>query len=291
MGGGTVGNVGNPWMERRVLAYAHRGGAREAPSNTIVAMRQALAAGATALEMDVHPTADGHLVVCHDPTVDRTTNGSGAISGLTLAEVQSLDAAYWFVPGHEVAPGRPDGEYPLRGRAPDDPELRIPTLREVLETFPGVLLNIDIKQMAPAVKPYEEQLARLLIEHDRSDDVVVTSFHDTAVAAFSAAAPLIATSAGLLAVAAFWQSVQDGALPAPMSHAAVQVPTHFEGATVVDERFVETAHAAGVAVHVWTIDDPPEIERLVGLGVDGIMSDRPSVLVPTLAELGVAWVP
>ena len=291
MGGGTVENVGNPWMERRVLAYAHRGGAREAPSNTIVAMRQALAAGATALEMDVHPTADGHLVVCHDPTVDRTTNGSGAISGLTLAEVQALDAAYWFVPGHEVAPGRPDGEYPLRGRAPDDPELRIPTLREVLETFPGVLLNIDIKQMAPAVKPYEEQLARLLLEHDRSDDVVVTSFHDTALAAFSAAAPLIATSAGLLAVAGFWQSVQDGTLPAPMSHAAVQVPTDFEGATVVDERFVQTAHAAGVAVHVWTIDDPPEIERLVGLGVDGIMSDRPSVLVPTLAELGVAWVP
>ena len=88
MGGGTVENVGNPWMERRVLAYAHRGGAREAPSNTIQAMRRALAVGATALEMDVHPTSDGHLVVCHDPMVDRTTNGSGATGNPSVRAVR-----------------------------------------------------------------------------------------------------------------------------------------------------------------------------------------------------------
>jgi glycerophosphoryl diester phosphodiesterase len=287
----TVGAVGNQWLERRVLAYAHRGGAREAPSNTIFAMRRALAAGATALEMDVHPTADGHLVVCHDPTVDRTTNGSGAISSLTLAEVQALDAAHWFVPGHEVAPGRPPGDYPLRGRAPDDVELRVPTLREVLEAFPGVLLNLDIKQTAPSVKPYEAAVARMLMDYDRSDDVIVTSFQDAALVAFSAAAPRVATSAGLLAVAGFWRAVQDGAPSPPMTHAAIQVPTDFEGATIVDERFVAAAHAAGAAVHVWTIDDRSEMERLVALRVDGIMSDLPSVLVPTLAELGVAWTP
>jgi glycerophosphoryl diester phosphodiesterase len=287
----TVGAVGNQWLERRVLAYAHRGGAREAPSNTIFAMRRALAAGATALEMDVHPTADGHLVVCHDPTVDRTTNGSGAISSLTLAEVQALDAAHWFVPGQEVAPGRPPGDYPLRGRAPDDVELRVPTLKEVLEAFPGVLLNIDIKQTAPSVKPYEAALARMLMDYDRSDDVIVTSFQDAALVAFSAAAPRVATSAGLLAVAGFWRAVQDGAPSPPMTHAAIQVPTDFEGATIVDERFVAAAHAAGAAVHVWTIDDRSEMERLVALRVDGIMSDLPSVLVPTLAELGVAWTP
>lgn len=283
--------MGNPWLDRRVLAYAHRGGAREAPSNTILAMRQALAAGATALEVDVHPTSDGHLVVCHDPWVDRTTNGSGPISGLTLAEVRALDAAYWFVPGHEVAPGRPEEDYPLRGRAPDDAELRIPTLGEVLDAFPGVLVNIDIKQTAPSVEPYEAALARMLSEHGRSDDVIVGSFHDAALAAFSAAAPDIATSAGLLAVAGFWRAVQDGAPPPSMSHSAIQVPTDFEGTTLVDERFVGAAHEAGVAVHVWTIDDPSEMKRLVGLGVDGIMSDLPSVLVPTLAELGVAWAP
>jgi glycerophosphoryl diester phosphodiesterase len=283
--------VGNPWLDRRVLAYAHRGGAREAPSNTILAMRRALAVGATALEMDVHSTADGHLVVCHDPTVDRTTNGSGAFSSLTLAEVQALDAAYWFVPGHEVAPGRSPEDYPLRGRAPDDVELRIPTLREVLEAFPGVVLNIDIKQTAPIVDPYEEAVARMLIDHGHSDDVIVTSFQDAALVAFSAAAPDIATAAGILGVAGFWRAVQDGAPSPAMAHAAIQVPTDFEGATVVDERFVAVAHAAGAAVHVWTIDDRSEMQRLVALGVDGIMSDQPSVLVPTLAELGVGWGP
>jgi glycerophosphoryl diester phosphodiesterase len=254
-------------------------------------MRRALATGANALEMDVHPTSDGELVVCHDPTVDRTTNGSGAISTLTLAEIQLLDAAYWFVPGHEVAPGRPPKDYPLRGRAPDDRELRVPTLVEILEAFPGVLLNIDIKQTAPAVERYEDLLARTLTERGRSDDVIVTSFHDAALVAFSAAAPRIATAAGLLAVAGFWRAVQDGDRPPPMDHAAIQVPTDFEGATVVDERFVSSAHEAGVAVHVWTIDERQEMERLVALGVDGIMSDLPSVLVPTLAELGVAWTP
>lgn len=272
-----------------MLAYAHRGGAREAPSNTIHAMRRALAAGVAALETDVHQTADGHLVICHDPTVDRTTNGSGAISALTLAEIQSLDAAHWFVPGYEVDHSRPPEDYPLRGRAPDDAELRIPTLEEVLEAFPQVVLNIDIKQTAPTVKPYEEALARMLGDFDRSDDVIVSSFHDAAVAAFGAAAPQVPTGAGVQETTALWQSVQEGVQPRSMSHAAVQVPITFGGRTVVDERFVESAHAAGVAVHVWTIDERSEIERLVGLGVDGIMSDLPSVLAPTLADLGMAW--
>jgi glycerophosphoryl diester phosphodiesterase len=252
-------------------------------------MRQALAAGVSAIETDVHQTLDGRLVICHDPSVDRTTNGSGAISAMTLSEIQSLDAAYWFVPGYEVAPGRPAEDYPLRGRAPDDAELRMPTLEEVLEAFPGVLLNIDIKQTAPTVKPYEEALARMLADFGRSDDVIVTSFHDAAVAAFSTAAPDVWTAAGLQATAALWQSVQDGATPQPIDHVAVQVPIDFQGTTVVDERFVSAAHAAGLAVHVWTIDERSEMERLVALGVDGIMSDMPAVLVPTIAELGVAW--
>jgi glycerophosphoryl diester phosphodiesterase len=161
----------------------------------------------------------------------------------------------------------------------------------VLEAFPGVLLNLDIKQTAPSVEPYEAALARMLIDYNRADDVIVTSFQDAALVAFSAAAPHIATSAGLLAVAGFWRAVQDGAPSPPMAHAAIQVPTDFENATIVDERFVAAAHAAGAAVHVWTIDDRSEMERLVALTVDGIMSDLPSVLVPTLAELGVAWTP
>ena len=118
------------------------------------------------------PPSDGELVVCHDATVDRTTPATGNIASFTLAELRQLDFSYWFIPGADVTPDRPEGEYPYRGRAPDDPQFGIATLREVLEQFPGVVLNLDIKQTAPMVTPYEESLARLLARvraHRRRD--------------------------------------------------------------------------------------------------------------------------
>ena len=174
----------NPWLERRVLCYAHQGGAREGPSSTLWAMERAVAAGAEALELDVHATADGQLVVCHDATVDRTTDGTGAISGLTLEQLRRLDNAYWWVPGQVAEGGRPAEDYPLRGRAPRDRSLGVATIDEVLETFPHTFLNLDIKQTAPAVRAYEELLARTLRAHRRIDDVIVASFNDMATDAF-----------------------------------------------------------------------------------------------------------
>lgn len=276
-----------------MLAYAHRGGAKEGPSATIYAMRRALDAGADALELDVHATADGHVVCCHDATVDATTNGTGAIADLSLGEVQALDAAYWFVPGGTDGVGErdrlPEDAYPLRGMASDDPTLRIPTLEEVLTTFPGTLLNLDIKQSSPVVAPYEDKVAEALSAFGRNADVIVTSFNDTSLQTFSVLAPDIPTAAGTMAAAAFWRAVQSGEPPTPTGHVALQVPTEVSGLTVVDRRFVDSAHQADLAVHVWTIDDPAEMRRLVELGVDGIMSDRPSLLVGILAELGATW--
>jgi glycerophosphoryl diester phosphodiesterase len=279
----------NPWLQRRVLNFAHQGGAREAPSSTLMALRQAVAAGADALELDVHATADRHLVVCHDATVDRTTNGGGAIAELALKDLQALDNAFWWVPGEVVAHGRPDAEYVYRGRAPLDPSLRIATLREVLEEFPRIFLNLDIKQTAPTVQPYEAELAALLHQFERGDDVIVASFLDQATAAFSAIAPEIPTSYGTLATAAFWRAVQDRIDPPVTSHAAIQVPVSFESVTLVDQTFVEAAHQYDLAVHVWTIDNPDEMARLIDLGVDGIMTDRPTVLEALLEERGAAW--
>jgi glycerophosphoryl diester phosphodiesterase len=281
----------NPWLARRVIAYAHQGGAYEWPSSTLLSIRSALKAGATAIELDVHATADGELVVCHDATVDRTTNGHGAIAELTLAELRILDNAYWFIPGSDTTPGRPAEEYPYRGRAPEDPDLRIATLREVLELCPDVVLNLDIKQTAPAVVPYEEALARLLDEYERSDDVIVASFLDLATERFAACAPGVATSAGMLATGAFWRAVHDGAAPPPLRAAAFQVPELYGETVVVDERFVGAAHEAGVAVHVWTVDDEPSMDRLVELGVDGIITDLPTTLAAVLAARGAAWDP
>lgn len=265
----------NVWLERRVLNYAHQGGAREAPSSTMTAMRAAVAAGAHALELDVHATADGELVVCHDETVDRTTEGSGRIAEMTWAEVQQLDNAYWWSPGrvvdHEIGP------WPLRGTG-----VGIATLRQVLEAFPDVFLNLDIKETAPAVPGYEAPLAALLREYGRADDVIVASFHDIATERFSALAPEIGTSAGTGGVAEFFFAVREGRTPPATRHVALQVPPQHEGTVIVDEQFVGAAHKVGLAVHVWTIDEPEEMRRLIDLDVDGIITDCPSVLAGVL---------
>ena len=280
--GRVVTENGNPWLDRRVLDYAHRGGAEEAPSSTLFAMEQAVAAGADALELDVHATADGVLVVCHDPTVDATTDSTGPIAAMTLADVRRLDNAYRFTTDGGAT-------WPYRGRAPDDPRFAVATLREVLEAFPHVFVNLDIKQTAPAVEPYEAALAGLLREFGRSDDVIVASFLDQATDAFSAVAPEIHTSAGTAATAEFYRAVRAGETPPSMRHVALQVPHRMGETVVVDEAFVAAAHEAGVAVHVWTIDDPSEMEELLDLGVDGIMTDRPTVCEKVLQGRGVAY--
>ena len=284
----------NPWLGRRVIAYAHQGGAWEAPSSTLFAIRRALDLGATGIELDVHATADGHLVVCHDGTVDRTTDGRGSIHALTLAEVRSLDNAYWFAPGADVSPGLEPDAYPYRGRAPDDHDFAVATLDEVLDLLddhPRVALNLDIKATAPAVEPYEERLAAALAGHDHRDRVIVASFLDIATDAFRRWAPDVATSAGTLAVAGFWRALAQGEAVPAMGHVALQVPAVYGDQVLVDERFVVAAHEHGLAVHVWTINDEEEMVRLVDLGVDGIISDRPTPLVGLLRQRDATWRP
>ena len=280
-----------PWLRRRVINYAHQGGAWEAPSSTLFAIGAALEAGATAIELDVHATSDGRLVVGHDPTVDRTTDGHGEFASLTIAEVKHLDNAYWWAPGADVSPGLEPGDYPFRGRAPSDRAFAVATLEEVLEEFADVVLNLDIKRTAPVVAPYEESLARLLRRFGRRDDVIVASFLDAATDAFASYAPEIPTSAGTLAVAAFTQAVRAGEEPEPMRHVALQVPAQFGGVALVDERFVAEAHRAGLAVHVWTIEEEAEMGELCDLGVDGIITDRPTALVGVLEGRSASWRP
>ncbi|HEY5251070.1 MAG TPA: glycerophosphodiester phosphodiesterase [Acidimicrobiales bacterium] len=283
---------GNPWLGRRVISYAHQGGAWEAPSSTLFTIRRALDLGATGIELDVHATVDGHLVVTHDGTVDRTTNGQGPIHSLTLAEIRSLDNAYWFAPGADVSPGLEPGAYPYRGRAPDDHDFGIATLEEVLDLLdghPGVALNLDIKATGPAVEPYEEKLAATLAGHDHLDRVIVASFLDVVTEAFRRYAPGIATSAGTLATAGFWRALNDGGEFPDLPYVALQVPAVFGEQVLVDERFVAAAHGQGLAVHVWTINEEAEMARLLDLGVDGLISDRPAALVELLDSRGAAW--
>ena len=277
------------WLDRRIISYAHQGGAWESPSSTRFAITRALAAGATAIELDVHATADRELVVCHDATVDRTTGSTGLIASFTLAELRQLDFSYWFIPGADVTPDQPESAYPYRSRAPQDPDYGILSLRQVLEEFPGVVLNLDIKQTAPVVTPYEETLAHLLAEYGRTEDVIVASFLDPATDSFRTFAPDVPTSAGTMATAAFYQAVRDGTEPPETPAVAFQVPERQGDLVIVDQAFVDAAHGIGKAVHVWTINDVTAMERLIGLGVDGIISDLPTTLSEVLAAKGVAW--
>jgi glycerophosphoryl diester phosphodiesterase len=283
-----------PWLERRVLTYAHQGGAFEAPSSTLYAIRRALELGVTGIELDVHATADRELVVCHDRTVDRTTSGSGLICELTWPELRQLDNAYWFVPGTDADHDQPQGNYPLRGRAPTDPELGIARLADVLDLLddhPGVALNLDIKATAPIVQPYERLLADLLRGHRCRERTIVASFWDAATDAFRQWDSETSTSAGTQAVASFWQAVQHGNPPTHVDYVALQVPERSGDLVVVDATFVDAAHRAGAAVHVWTVNDPTSMERLLDLGVDGIISDRPSVLVEMVDRRGQRYQP
>jgi glycerophosphoryl diester phosphodiesterase len=277
----------NPWLERRILNWAHQGGAKEAPSSTLFAMREAVATGADALELDAHMTSDGVLVVCHDATVDRTTEGTGAIAALTFDQVRALDNAHWWVPGSVVDHEADATAYVHRAKGA--PDFGIATLEEVLLEFAGTFLNFDIKQTAPAVPSYEEPLADALRRHGRIGDCIVASFNDVATDPFRANAPEIHTSLGTNGTAAFFQAVRAGAEPPATPCVALQVPRTFGEIVVVDEAFVTAAHRAGLAVHVWTIDDEAEMAQLAELGVDGIMTDRPRALEAVLQQRGLAY--
>ena len=286
----------NVWLARKPLNISHRGGADQFPENTLYAYAESIKAGSDMIEADVFQTADGEIVVIHDATVDRTTEGSGAVNTKTLDELKALDAAYCHtrVGDYELgerfsascgASSNP-ADFPFRGiatgaKAPPPGytanDFRIPTLRELLARFPDTLVNLELKPDERGAGTYEGKLAAILAEFGRTEDVIVASFLDTASAAFKAQAPLVSTSVPTAQVAA---SIATGAGPSPgitVGHEAFQVPPTFT-IEVITQEFVDDAHAQGLAVHAWTIDDCDEMVDLLDLGVDGIMTDRPSLL-------------
>jgi glycerophosphoryl diester phosphodiesterase len=253
------------------------------------AFRRAVELGCGALEMDVHCTRDGFLIVSHDETVDRTTAATGAIAALSLEELLEIDNAHWFVPGHDVVTGLPEDRYPHRGRFHGgDPSFGFTRIEQVLDEFPDVYLNFDLKETSPSVVPYEAKLAEVLRSYKRTDDVIVASFHEHALDEFRRIAPELPTALGPDDTLAFGVALVDGGpMPAlPTSAVALQVPTTYGDHRIVDEAFVHGAHAHGLAVHVWTIDEPEEMRELLALGVDGIISDVPSVLLRTMIDAG-----
>jgi glycerophosphoryl diester phosphodiesterase len=277
----------NPWLQRRVLHFAHQGGEFEAPSNTLYAFKTALRKGADVIELDVNATADDRLVVLHDRTLDRTTNGSGPVREHTLAEVRALDAAYNFIPGRNALSGLDPSAYPLRGvRTGDRPppsgfrraDFRVPTLREVLQGFPSVPINIEIKGNDEEALHTAGLLAAELLRAGRMD-VIVVSFNQAAVNAFHAAAPLIHVAPGVGGMASY---ILGGGSPGEGVR-AFQVPLRFTvGSTTLDiatPELVSRAHGDGYAVHVW-LDSDEENEatysRVLDMCADAVMTAYPS---------------
>ena len=231
------------------------------------------------LELDVHLASDGELVVIHDDTVDRTTDGAGDVAGLSSVELAALDAAY------DWSPGREGQTFPYRGRG-----YGVPRLVEVLDDHPDAPLVIEIKPDGAATA--EAHCATLRSE-GRGADAVVGSFHPAASAAFRAACPEVATSATPNEVRIFLVLARARlAGPYRPPFEALQVPVREGSTEVITPAFVRTAHAKGVQVHAWTIDDRAEMDRLLELGVDGLITDRPDrALRATGRTVGEAAVP
>jgi glycerophosphoryl diester phosphodiesterase len=256
----------------RPRLFAHRGGALEGPENTLETFAAGLAAGADRLELDVHATSDGKIVVLHDADLDRTTDGRGPVRERTLSEVRALDAGARFV--------AEDGSRPFAGRG-----IRVPTLAEVLEAFPDVALNIEIKQESPRI---ERAVLDLFDRFGARDRILLAAEHGVIMERIRTEAPEMHHGASADDLVAFITRWGEGNLAEyPVRSVAFQVPAVFMGEPFVTAEFVEAVHGLGVEVHVWTIDDEAEMEALLGLGVDGIMTDRPTRAAAVFSRLGL----
>jgi glycerophosphoryl diester phosphodiesterase len=251
---------------RRPLAIGHRGCAGEVPENTIASFERGVADGAVVIETDVHLSRDRVPVLLHDDDVARVTNGRGAVRDLSFAAIRKLDAGCHFV--------APDGSTPFRGAG-----LRIPSLAEALEALPGMRFNLELKEDRPEIA---ECVLGVIRDAEREELTLVTSGEDGLMeklrGAVRRSGARVALGASTGDVARFVRAARDGVAP-PSELMALQIPTHFAGAPLVTPALLEAAHAHGVHVHVWTVNDPAEIAALLALGVDGVISDYPARVV------------
>lgn len=257
-------------VHERPLFFAHRGGSLLVPENTLPAFEQSVALGADALELDIQTTREGEIVVIHDIAVDRTTDGTGPVSRFTLSELRQLDAGYHFTPDG----GR---TFPFRGLG-----ITVPTLREVFERFPGLRVNIDLKESTPD----REQRLWKLIQQQRAEDRVLVASGDLnpPIGRFRR------LTAGRVATSACPAEVRDFVLASAArvtrwlrpQYDALQVPEWHRGIHVVSPALLAAAHRRGLDVHVWTVDRAEDMRRLLAMGVDGIMTDRPDVLAEVM---------
>jgi glycerophosphoryl diester phosphodiesterase len=251
----------------RPLVFAHRGGAALAPENTIAAFDRGLECGADGLEFDVQLSKDGVPVIMHDPTVDRTTNGTGAVADLTAAELAALDAGFHFGTAEDR---------PWRGRCGG-----VPTLREVLSRYAGTELIVELKTADPRLPHLAVDMIRAA---GLSERVRIGSFHESALKAVRELAPELRTGADANEIKGGVAATIFDATADPLPFYAFQVPEVFGGQRIVTQEFVARARTSGVGFTVWIVNEPSDICRLLDWGVTEVITDRPDVAVPTVHD-------
>jgi glycerophosphoryl diester phosphodiesterase len=259
-----VGSPGSPFEATHPLVFAHRGGAKLAPENTLIAFELGLSHGADGIELDVHLARDGVPVVIHDATLDRTTNARGPVAARSAAELAAVDAAAHF---------GGDSGYPFRGRSHG-----VPTLEAVLERCPRTRIIIEMKYGTAALARAVVAVVRRMGAERR---VCLGSFQQEALDAARALAPEMATSAS--EPEARWtlhRSWLRWPFVSERSYVAFQVPERAGRLRVVSPAFVRQAHREGQVVQVWVVDGEADAQRLLAWGVDGLISDRPDLTVP-----------
>jgi glycerophosphoryl diester phosphodiesterase len=272
----------NAWRKRDVSAlpraatptgwpinFAHRGGAGIGPENTIEGFHIGIEAGGGVIETDVHTSVDGHVVVIHDPDTERTTGESVRVSEATLDRLQELNAAATFRHADTNEPW-------------DGPPARIPTLADVYREFPDRKVNIEIKGEREGT---EEALWAVIQEcHAEDRTLVVGTSADKMTLFRRVSGGAIPTGASTPEIFEYWIRHVLHLPQGAVAFQALQVPKRFKNfLPVVTRRFTQEAHAEGLRVDVWTIDEPDEMREVLAAGVDGVMTDRPDLLTKVLA--------
>ncbi|HEX6035345.1 MAG TPA: glycerophosphodiester phosphodiesterase [Anaerolineales bacterium] len=261
---------------QRPLVIAHQGGDGVWPGDTMYAFEKAVEIGADVLEMDAHITGDGHIVLMHDEEVNRTTNGTGTIEEMTLEELRELDAAYqWSNDGGKT--------FPYRGQG-----IQVPTLEELFQKFPKLRYVIEIKLTQ---NPIDKPLCDLIRKHAMQNRVMIASFHDEAMQNFRATCPEVATSASRTEVRNFvlLSKMFLSGLIAPQ-YQSIQPPydpKESMNIPIMTEQFIRQAHVKNLRVEPWTVDDPDLMRQYIEWGADGIMTDRPDLMIEVLIEMGI----
>ena len=261
------------FLEPMPRVIAHRGDSRNYPENTLPAFESAVRMGIDVVETDIHLTKDGVLVIWHDPTLERNTDGRGRIEDHTLEELRRFDAGYTFTQ---------DGgkTFPFRGKG-----VRICTLAEALEHCPGQRFNIDLKTKCPEIV---DEFIRVIREHDAVDRVVGASFHLSNLKRLRRLAPDFLTSVTTAEVVPLLFRQKTHTLPKAFKRKIIfQIPMAAGPVKVVTPAFVKAMHQRGAVVMVWTINDEETMRKLFEMGVDSVMTDDPALVIKVADEMNI----